>query len=1420
MRALKNYLSFDPHSAMVKEEEAMAGESEIRDFALDNPSEEDGDDVMEDLSEEDDDDDDEEAMQKVRDGFIVDDDEEEVERKRRKKHKRRKERVDDDDALDADDLELLLENLGERSRKQLKFRRLKRAQGGDDDGNRLAATLKLSGLFSDDEGEEGGDQGIEDNRNMIDEFEDFIEEDEFSDDDERKRAKVARVKKPKKLSLDTSKLSNVDRESLQQLFEVFGNGAEYEWALDAQEMEDENREAASGEPTTLDEVFEHLELKERMLTEEDNLVRIIDIPERYQKYRANLNYIDLDQDVLDREKSWVAEIMYMEKLGMFTGDLEVHFKNAVGKVVEFVSKDAYEVPFIWTHRRDFLLHSEETIGADGNPTTEVHKLLFEDDLWRIVQLDIEYHSLYEKRLNVEKLISQIPEAIEDDDILRDIGSLESMSAIQDVNDYVQFTYADALKEAHPQKKGAKPQLYHRLKANILYDAIAAFGLTAKQFGDNIHDQSSKGFQAAYRVHATDDPLESPADLLERLVDDDEVLFKDVATARDAVRRVYAEEIAHNPKVRAEVRQTFKKFANISVAITEKGRTTIDVHLPYADMKYAINRTPADLVKDPLYFLRMLEAERQGLLVIKVQTKDYDLWFRCIFDCLKLDGMSEVADLWNQERQIVLERAFSKLCSMVALSTKEDLRRECERLIALELRRKFLYRVDQAPYTPQGYDKGTKPNVLVLTFGKGDPDLAVVGVFIKENGKVDEFFKLDVNPIHNRENQDAFNGQLKEFFDRNLDYVKPDVVVISGFNANTKKLFDVIRQFVEEHNISVPLPEVADAMEGAPTSAPLPVVFGQDETARLYQNSERAKQEFPDKLMLVRYAVGVARYAQNPLLEYVSLEDDILSLNFHSYQKLLDPDTVIEAIELVFVDIVNMVGVEINEAARNPYVAKLLPYIAGLGPRKALGLIRNINSSKIGLSLANRADLIEFDLMPANIFVNCSSFLNIPYEDAATASRDLLVELLDATRIHPEDYDLARKMAADALDLDEVDIAAVEKDGGIIYQLIIQGVNKVDDLNLIDYGKELELKRGKKKYATLQIIKEELVNNFQEIRRNFRVLDNLDVFQMLTGETPETFSRGLIVPVTVIKVLKNYRDYNHPKVRWAKVITSSSIIGNIEENHIPVGKDLNQQEVVQAVVMDIYYDLFTATFSLLDEDLKKALTPKFPMERGKWDLDAQEEDIRKRDAKERALLAKTKNISHPLYHNFNFRQAEEFLAPQLVGDCVIRPSLRGSQFFTVTWKVANNLFQHLLVEEKQAPDGLRVYVVDGKLYHDIDQLIFQHIQAIAKKVSEMTRNLKFKEGTLAEVNEWLELYTKANPRLSQYVFCYDHKAPGLFLLLFKVNATTPTLTWRVRTEVEGFNLKGFSYPNMLSLCNGFKQTFKSFVAKQKNVNYGY
>ena len=82
---------------------------------------------------------------------------------------------------------------------------------------------------------------------------------------------------------------------------MFGDGNEYDWALEAQELEDAGAIDKKSQRRWT-KCLNILELKERMLTEEDNLIRIIDVPERYQMYRSALTYIDLDDEELELKR--------------------------------------------------------------------------------------------------------------------------------------------------------------------------------------------------------------------------------------------------------------------------------------------------------------------------------------------------------------------------------------------------------------------------------------------------------------------------------------------------------------------------------------------------------------------------------------------------------------------------------------------------------------------------------------------------------------------------------------------------------------------------------------------------------------------------------------------------------------------------------------------------------------------------------------------------------------------------------------------------------------------------------------------------------------------------------------------------------------------------------------------------------------
>jgi transcription elongation factor SPT6 len=223
--------------------------------------------------------------------------------------------------------------------------------------------------------------------------------------------------------------------------------------------------------------------------------------------------------------------------------------------------------------------------------------------------------------------------------------------------------------------------------------------------------------------------------------------------------------------------------------------------------------------------------------------------------------------------------------------------------------------------------GELPRVFTFSNGHGEWGRdAIVGIFLDEDGRFHSSIKVD--DLKDEANREIISQAIRD--------KRPDVIGVSGFSVQTNRLFEDLNKLVEDHKITV-------QDEGEDGRSLIEVIFINDEVARLYQHSDRAKIDHPEFAPLVRYCCALARYVQGPLLEYAALGRDVASISFHPAQKLLNPDKLWKSLEKAMVDMVNLCGVCINEAVTQPYVANLLPYVCGLGPRKASHVLKIISS---------------------------------------------------------------------------------------------------------------------------------------------------------------------------------------------------------------------------------------------------------------------------------------------------------------------------------------------------------------------------------------------------------------------------------------------------------------------------------------------
>jgi uncharacterized protein len=160
-------------------------------------------------------------------------------------------------------------------------------------------------------------------------------------------------------------------------------------------------------------------------------------------------------------------------------------------------------------------------------------------------------------------------------------------------------------------------------------------------------------------------------------------------------------------------------------------------------------------------------------------------------------------------------------------------------------------------------------------------------------------------------------------------------------------------------------------------------------ASVYSASELAAQEFPDLDVSLRGAVSIARRLQDPLAELVKIEPK--SIGVGQYQHDVDQRRLGKSLDGVVEDAVNAVGVDLNTASA-PLLARVAGISAGLSD--AIVAHRDIHGA-----FASRQDLLKVARLGPKAFEQCAGFLRI------TGG----TEPLDASSVHPEAYDVARKI---------------------------------------------------------------------------------------------------------------------------------------------------------------------------------------------------------------------------------------------------------------------------------------------------------------------------------------------------------------------------------------------------------------------------
>uniref|UniRef100_A0A183AT07 Transcription elongation factor spt6 n=1 Tax=Echinostoma caproni TaxID=27848 RepID=A0A183AT07_9TREM len=993
--------------------------------------------------------------------------------------------------------------------------------------------------------------------------------------------------------------------------------------------------------------------------------------------------------------------------------------------------------------------------------------------------------------------------------------------------------------------------------------VQRFGLTAAQFAENVQDQ--------YLRHDVDQcpmlPLDAAGDFLSPQ-------FPTASVALTASRYMLAFQISREPFVRRMMRQMFQLQAVITVRPTPRGMKEIDESHPLFTVKY-LNRKPVADLMGSLLFLQLhnvsfhikslLDSSQQAVLRVR-PFLTFNLISSCVYGSHIVSSYIEIVKF-----------------SVASVGFKPTHGR---RLCAKKL---FTY-LQVAPYPADGHrsyeadaegadspfpsgrnrhdgrghgdsdvhssgsvwPKGARVLAMALKDEDDARESVVSAVHLDANGEVVDFLHFH-GLLQSKRVADDFKKVKENDMQRLTSFMvkhRPQVIVI-GCNCRRALYLQMdLQKLVDELAAERRLPRVhVELME-----TELAVVFAQ---------SSRASADLPSSYSpLLRQAISLGRRLQDPLAEFAQLvntENEILGFRWHPMQDSLPREKLFQTLEIEFINRVNEVGVDVNRCLSHSHTANLLQFVSGLGPRKALHMIKILKHKK--MYLTNRTQLCLVIELGSRVLTNCAGFIKI---DTGLV-RDLDVddlEILDSTRVHPESYHLAKKMAVDALEYEDTE----ECDPTAALEEIVQSPARLRELDLDAFAEELKRQDHGDKHITLYDIRKELNNRYRDYRTPYQSANPELIFSMVTHETPETFHVGRLVECRVVSVATrrprpdqldntnpmkneangswmcpfcrqdNFQFLNHV---WShfdndecpgqpvglRVQLDNGIAGFIPLRLTdPPAEKLFERAypgaLIQCRVVKIDITKFNVELTCKNSDLKDERHMWRPQPDPFYDYEAEERDVRaeeeaKNKAKEETTPYLSRVIFHPFFKNISYDKLAAMEPEMEPGTIVIRPSRKGTDHLTVSWKVDDSIMQHIDVLEKEKTNNFslgRLLIIGDEEFEDLDEIVARHVQPMVSLVRDIMSYRYYRNsmgGDRAFLGSLLQQEKQDNPDRIPYFLSSTKERPGYFILAYMPNKTPHYELFSVRPE--GFRFRRLIFPTLDRMITWFKEHYNDVVS---------
>jgi len=1163
--------------------------------------------------------------------------------------------------------------------------------------------------------------------------------------------------------------------------------------------EEEQKEVA------LEELYEPGEMKGKYVTEADKKIKETDIPERMQLYLSGR--LEPTEEQLNAEATWI-----------WKQRKEKDPKDIIKSILKEYLKEHHEMPFIYNYRKHVY-----------------NNMLEKRDLWHIFKLDKQWGYLSEQKDRLMKRLTPIVDVFKAFKPTVDkLQNSQELSEIEDISGFIDF-YQDLLAIGKDQgvittqtKVSSKQiRLSKWLQGRIPELADKIF-LKSHEFVENLkHMQlniSPPDVKVKVKLLAKEYISEQGKDLL----DEQHVLT--------ALIKYAAEELASHPEIRKTIREYYQQYAVVSTEPTSKGLSELDVFHPSYRVKRIVKR-PLKTFQDDLW-LDIRNHEIRGFINVKVGLEEEKLenLRNQLLPCyMQTESVKdEILSECNALRKETLETALrNHLILYGEQQARRELELNAEEYVLEKCAEHFREQLMAGPYRATnesafsegnkqfipGNDPGVKVLSLIVDLDAGRKAVVQMAM-LDNNGELMAhqllynivFRKVEKLPPSERT---AYEKDLQDILNFIKEY-KPDLIVIAAnrLEAQTFK-YNLCKCIHDE--------EEKQKLEG-------PWVSWVDPTIpKIYSTTDLASKQVPDKNPLLRMAVSQARLKQDPMSEILNLwgvsdyASGIFSIPMHPLQKQVNHKKLEEVLEQIAVECVNDIGIDINKIIDHPHLHKKLEFICGLGPRKAQDIVLMIQKKG---RLMIRSELNLRGLSNSkSVFANCVGFIKVCTETSTLNEEDLeetdeRIDLRDLTRIHPEFYDLVDKIVEDACEDEQ------EKNKRLFIAKVMKNEKLLDKFDIKKYKEDLEKAQRYDVKFMVDFVLSELRAPFKDPRQKSHELVNEELFYLLMNETKQTFFEGMLVSATILKAYMNEKVICKLENGMDAYILKADLIDDDSEWNIDISKKFTENSVIPARIKQI---------SMSDVKLDVKLTTRkqdlrshanwlrlSPEDRKFFYVDPSDLENKRMIEEERKKAAKyaPRKITHKKFKNLSLVKATEYLANRDIGDYIFRPSSRGENHLTLTYKFYKNTYAHVDIREEDkplgAPIGRKLYI-GNEVYESLDEINARYISPIIEYSKETSAHRKFVDAiSMKVIEDHLNQEQQKNKDIISYCFAILPEYPQYVILAYYLKKDKLIKEF-IKVKPQGYAFHENTHKNLAYLIGWFKQhcaepEYQRFVRK--------